>query len=260
MAQPVFKIRIDSDMLRNLALFCKYTKDGNYLKNIDYRKISDDHIKQYFDDYLFIMDKVKSGKLEIYVSRYVIREIEHIDYVMEFKSKFCHTKIIDNNDKIEDLANAYCSPYIENGEKLLPPMDKQYVAAINKVVPTNDCYIMAEATVNFSFLLTNNLQHFIYDKSSPDPQDHRRIDGIRAINVKKGYSRKGKNGDFIPQPMILPKLVRFLRKHLEKEDETLIQKRLKQNNTNKSFNSSKTVSSNNFNNTNNQNNIANNNI
>lgn len=234
MKQEPFKIRIDSDMLRNLALFCRYTKDGSYLKNIDYNKISCEHIKQNFDDYLFIMDKIKSGELEVYISKYVLRENEHIDYVMEFKRKFCYTKITDNKEKIEDLANAYSSPYTENNTEFLPPMDREYIAAFDKVVPSNDCFIMADATVNYSFLLTNNLQHFIYDKSSKDPNDHRRIDGIRAINVKKGYKRKGTNGDFIPQPMVLQKMVRFLRRYYEKRNESLILKITNKNYTLKS--------------------------
>jgi len=229
MTKPSIKLRVDSDIIRNLAHFSKITKEGTSIKYIDTNRISNEHIKQNFEDYLFIMDKIKSGELEIFVSKYVFREVEHIEYVFEFIQKYCSSKFSNNTEEIEKLANAYCNPYTENGEELLPPMNRQYVAAINKVVPTNDCYIMADATVNYSFLLTNNLQDYIYDKTSSNPQDHRRIDGIRAINVQHGYKRKGVNGDFIPQPMVIKKFVRYMRNYSEKSKDNLVTKKYKQN-------------------------------
>ena len=90
-------------------------------------------------------------------------------------------------------------------------MDKQFVAAINKEVPSNDCYIMAQATVDSCYLLTNNLQHFIYDRFSNDINDHRRVDGIKQINIQHGFRKKLENGkEFVPQPIVIKKLVKML--------------------------------------------------
>ena len=204
------RIAVDSDMLRNLAAFYNLTKDGKVIKYNS--SVHNEHINQNLEDYLFLFSYIKQFKIEILVGPVVYNEIKHLDNITNFVEKYCHLTNPDKN-KVKILAKAYSSPYMDKGKTLYQPMEKIYVAAIDSYVPSNDCFIMAEATVNECFLLTNNLKDFIFDNKLGDTDNHRRVEGIRIINTQHKYKRiLQDNIYFIPQPVSFSKLIKQLKK------------------------------------------------
>jgi len=211
-----FKISLDSDALRVLVYFCELTKDGTIFKYNNPKNIKNEHLQLNFEEYTYFFNAIKSRKVKLIVSKYVYNEVKHVQNNVDFINKYCHKNFHTDINNVEELAQAYRNPYIQNGQEMMPPMNKNYIAAINEEVPSNDCYIMADATVNHCNLLTNNLQDFIFDKTMDDPYNHRRLEGIKAINIQKGYKRKLLDkSEFIPQPIVLKKLNKLLRKHIE---------------------------------------------
>ena len=205
------KVAIDSDMLRDLVFFERLTKGGVVFKYKNPWNIDNSTVRKFLDEFTYLYNAVVNNQIELHVSKYVYNEVKHDEYVVAFVEKYCHRNPKVDEAKIEELAHAYSNMIVINGEQELPPINRCYVAAIDKYVPTNDSYIMADATVNRLGLLTNNVCDFIFDKASPDKENHRRIDGIIFINRKFGYKKSGIDGDYIPQPIVIKKLVKYLK-------------------------------------------------
>ena len=202
------KIAVDSDMLRNLTDFYNLTKGGTIFKYSV--NIHNKHIQQNHELYIYLLNLIMKRKLELRVCPTVYREIMHLDNVVKFVEKYCARPTYDAA-KVEKLANAYSSPYKHKGETYYQPMERIFVSAIDKYVPSNDCYIMACATVDYCCLLTNNFADYVFDTHSGDLNNHRRADGIRNINTKFGFKKNVcEHVHFIPQPISLSKLIKSL--------------------------------------------------
>ena len=112
-------------------------------------------------------------------------------------------------EKARKLADAYTKPYFytdRDGKEIQAdaPMKSVFVADINKYVPTNDCYIMAQATVEHCSLLTGNGKDFIFDKRDEDRYNHARVRGITQINIANGYYSETSPGHYVtPKPIML---------------------------------------------------------
>lgn len=204
------KVALDSDMLRNLTDFCRLSKDGTSYKCST--TLNNKHIQQNHEGYVYLFNYIKKRKIELCVCPTVFSEISHLEGVVEFVKKYC-TRTFPDIEKVEKLAKAYSSPYTHKGETFYQPMERIFVSAIDKYVPSNDCYIMACATLDNCCLLTNNLADYVFDNHSGDINNHRRADGIRVINSKFGFKKMiNDHVHFIPQPISFTKLIKQLEK------------------------------------------------
>ena len=83
-------------------------------------------------------------------------------------------------------------------------MKSVFIADINKYVPTNDCYIMAQATIEKCCLLTGNGQDFVFNKRNEDKNVHDRVRGIVHINILNGYYDEAEDEHKItPAPILI---------------------------------------------------------
>ena len=186
--EPLY-FAIDSDILRALTFISisggsthdpLFKKWGGYLRKL-FEKAQNDEIR------LVIVDAV-------------FQESQHSPSLLNFMKKYCYFPKINavnyqkKADKARLLANSYCEPF-EVGDKEYPaPMKKVFHAESRKFSPTNDCYIMAQATLEGVSLITANGKDFIFDEKA-GIENHFRAKGIMNINILKGYYTS-KQGNF----------------------------------------------------------------
>lgn len=177
---------LDSDVLTNLAdldyLRKKYPED----KEIYQLRDKVDHSKQRslsfnFNFYNELLNIAKSGDVRFLITPTAFFECKHIPYLLGFIKKYCYVpKLSIANYKhqeylVRELAKTYCNDYYideinENGEvvsvKHKAPLSPEYNAHYGDLVPSNDAYIMAEATVFNAVLLTENGKLYALGKIS----------------------------------------------------------------------------------------------
>lgn len=203
-------VAIDSDFLRNFSYFyCgKETVEVKKKKN----KVIE-HNSGYF---YHMKDLLESGLVKFVVTSTVFNEVCYSDFYKDFIKNYCMIPKIDSSNyhkyamKVTKLANAYCTEEIgnDNGVKLTA-MHKQYIAAIGETAPSNDAFIMAEATVLGLSLLTCNEKDFIQNKIKQRKSGKTKYEyendivrGIAAINKKHGYVFDSLNN---PDILIVPR-------------------------------------------------------
>lgn len=195
--KPLY-IAIDSDVLRHLTLLNILKKQHG---TIDVRKINDDGLKRDFNYFIRLYNCVLHDEIRLLIVDAVYQESKHSSALIDFMKEYCYfpnVNAINYQDKTEEarkLANAYTESYIYNGEVHEAPMKKVYVADIKKYVPTNDCYIMAQATVEQCPLLTGNGQDYVFNKRSDPYYYNSRVKGIVYVNINNGYFTENANGD-----------------------------------------------------------------
>ena len=213
--KPAKYIAIDSDILRKLAyLDMLQTKN----KTIDVEKIKDEFLRKNYNYFTKLFNFVKEDKLRLLIVDAVYQESKFSPSLTEFIRKYCYFQNINAanyQEKAEEsrrLALAYCKPYTLNGKQKDAPMQLLFVADINKSVPTNDCYIMAQATIEQCCLLTGNGKHFVFNERTSKYREHERVLGIVQINISMGYSEPHeKSGSLMaPKPMLLHDLMPIL--------------------------------------------------
>ena len=91
-------------------------------------------------------------------------------------------------------------------------MHLTFIADMNKSVPTNDCYIMAQATIEQCCLLTANGKHFVFNEKNSNKNIHDRSLGIVQINILQGYCEPhDKTGSLVaPKPILIQDLMTIL--------------------------------------------------
>ena len=94
---------------------------------------------------------------------------------------------MEKKQKVKELAYAYCGAGKPYDPLNPPPMEMKYLAEVGAYCPSNDCYIMAEATIERAVLLTNNKKDFVLNKNISDDESSRLI-GIMKINREFGYA------------------------------------------------------------------------
>lgn len=204
---PSVKIALDSDILRNLAYFCNAS-------NRTHRLMNNQHVYHNLDDYYYLLNCYNNGLIEFRIGKVVYKEIKHLQDILDFIHQFKIKNIDAPEEQVKVMAEAYCNSYYDaNRVKHNAPMHKKYVAADNEYKPSNDAYIMAEATIGSCYLLTNNSRDFI--RYSDNPEEHLRVDGIKIINKQFKFCRLRGNKVFIPQPTTLSHLVKFLKNYTE---------------------------------------------
>lgn len=215
-SKHTINIAIDSDILRELTfLDILKTQYGR----IDVEQIpSHCALKKDFNYFMALYNFITHGELKIVIIDAVYQESKHSESLVNFIKKFCYFPNInaanyqEKAEKARQLASAYCSEYQLDGKTYPAPMKSMFVADINKYVPTNDCYIMAQATIEGLPLLTGNGQDFVFNIKNENKNEHDRVKGITNVNKIYGYSKTDKKGfEVTSAPILLFHLIPLLR-------------------------------------------------
>lgn len=194
---------IDSDILRELTFIDIIKKSNKTLEEIT----TTDPLLEKYGGYLQrLYFKMKTGEINLVIVDAVYQESKHSKSLVDFIKEYCYfpdINAINYQEKAEEarkLANAYCKPFIYNEVEEQAPMKFVFIADINKSVPTNDCYIMAQATIEGISLITANGKDFIFNKRNASIE-HDRSRGITIINEMNGYYDVNSKGKHIaPKP------------------------------------------------------------
>ena len=199
-------IAIDSNILRPLIFLDKIKQKFD---KIDFQKCSDPLLRMYGKHFLRLYKYILEDKIRIVILPTVFAENKHIQNFNNFIVQYCYfTKdfmAIDKqkDEEINNLAMAYCKPYEYNGIIYDAPMQAKYNRYAKQMTPTNDCYIMAEATIENCSLITANGKDFIFDprNSLPGKRNNDRAKGISIINKLNLYYETMPDGHIItPHP------------------------------------------------------------
>ncbi|MBE7075617.1 MAG: hypothetical protein E7375_00920 [Clostridiales bacterium] len=189
-----FYLAIDSDFLRSFSYFLG-GKDS-----LEEKKRRDVNIRNNYGYFGHIKDLMEGDFVRFVVTPTVFQEVKHGESFKNFISKHCIVPQINPenyqrySNKVNELAEAYCTEtsYVE--DHVAAPMHLNYVAAIGKYVPTNDAFIMAEATVLGLSLLTCNVNDFLQSRIWRERAEKSKFEygndiakGISIINKKYHY-------------------------------------------------------------------------
>lgn len=238
---------LDSDVLSNLATIYKLQLDNPNASSTEIKQkiFGNPKLSSVYKNYKFynqILKMAVGDKIRLLVTPTPLFESKHIDGVMDFIEHFCYLpKVNDDKDnqdalKIRELAQAYCHPYIDkNGQKRRAPLNPKYDAHVeylstrnNKLkgflVPSNDAYVLAEATHYGACLITENAKDLIFNAYNQTQQDsyhyeNDRVRGIVEINQQYGYCQTntteffGSKGFIIPRPYSVEGVGKILTYH-----------------------------------------------
>gem|GEM_PF-6108705 len=182
-------IALDSDILRSLAILAPYYTNNVYF---DYKTSKDFILSKYTGYLLRLLDRVVNQKdIRLLVTASTFYEVRNHANALKFINEFCYVPQLDNLS--------------------IPPMEARYFSEVSAYCPTNDCYIMAEATVENACLLTNNAKDFIFNSNFPQDDASRAI-GIIEINRAFGYVDED---DIVPRPFAISMLGPLLKLPIE---------------------------------------------
>jgi hypothetical protein len=183
-----------------------------------------------YNFYCNILSMARQDKIRLLVTPTPFYESKHIYGVVQFVMDFCYLPKVNQETaneealKIRELAQAYCSPYTnKKGEKCKAPINPKYNAYAKYSlmdnnsshrgfwVPTNDAYVMAEATYYGACLITENAKDLLFRPNKKQKQpyssyENERVKGIVEINQKYGYYQPntttffGNKGNLVPRP------------------------------------------------------------
>jgi len=221
-------VAVDSDILRNLTYLDLLKKKYGM---VEIKDVKEPQLVKDFNYYARILNHVKNDDLRLLIVDAVYQESKHSEHLLNFMKEYCYfpnvsaTNYQEKAKKARELAHAYCSPYEFKGQKYGAPMKCVYIADVNKYVPTNDAYIMAQATVEGCCVLTGNKKDFIFDKKQNAGNKDRLI-GIYRINKLSGYYIKSKDKIITSKPVTIPFVVGSLKRdnmfdNLEQEDDKI---------------------------------------
>lgn len=201
-------IAIDSDILRELAFLDILKSEHGH--NIDLEKLpANSALRKHFNYFVRLYNCITYNEIKIVIVDAVYQESKHSETLINFIKKYCYFPNVnainyqERAAKARLLARKYCEEYVHQGETMPAPMKSVFVADINKYVPTNDCYIMAQATIDGLPLLTGNGQDFIFNKRNENRDDHDRVRGITQINIANGYYTTNAKGYQVTSAPIL---------------------------------------------------------
>ena len=204
-----YYIAVDSDIIRALAFADILINSDHY---VDFRKVSDPHIRNYSGYLKKMLRYMHEDKLRIVILNSVYQENKHSPALVNFIIENCYVPSItfENYNKVaqtvQKLAKKYCEPYFDkkSGTYLEPPMIASFDANVQAVAPTNDSYHMAEATLAGVSFVTINGKHFVFNEKEEDKTHNLRSKGIQQINLNEGYYQECEDGR-----IIVPKPFRF---------------------------------------------------
>lgn len=211
-------IAVDSDVLREISFLYLLRKEYGY--SIDPEKLPlNSSLKKDFNYYTRFLNCIEHDELRIVILDAVYQESKHSESLVNFIKEVCYFPNInaanyqEKAEKARKLARAYCSEYVLDGKTMPAPMKSLFIADINKYVPSNDCYIMAQATIEGLPLLTGNGKDFIFNKRNSNRENHDRVKGIAQINISNGYySINAKGNKSTSAPILMYELGPMLKK------------------------------------------------
>lgn len=208
-------LAIDSDILRTLTLLDILKTEYGF---VDIDKIKDSTLKRDFNYFTRLYNAITHNEIKPLIVDAVYQESKHSNSLIEFMKKYCYFPNVnavnyqEKAEKARNLANAYTKSFTYNGENREPPMKAVFVADINKYVPTNDCYIMAQSTIEHCSLLTGNGKDFIFNEKNEDRYAHDRVKGITQVNILNGYFDEDTPGHYItPKPIMINTIAAILK-------------------------------------------------
>jgi len=214
-------IALDSDVLRNLSVMDVLVKNnGGVIDQVAFYnqllKAGDKVLAQNVNFISEVYNLVCQSVSEEYplfkflVTETVWQETRHLPNVVDFIKNYCYVPNINTlnmDKKLEEkhrLAQAYCfGLYDLDGREVCPPPMQKYKKGL-QLIPSNDAYIMAEATREGAAVLTMNGQDYVFDKNGAIGNKNRKC-GIMAINEKLGYGKIVGGKMLLPEPFTLDK-------------------------------------------------------
>ena len=162
--EPLY-FAIDSDVLRSLAFMEKLLKNN---PAYDFRTSQDPLIKKYSGYFKRLFNKMQNNEIRLVIVDAVYQESQHSKCLLEFMKNYCYFPKINavnyqrKSAEARRLAIAYCETFKIGDKEFDAPMKKIFNAESGKFSPTNDCYIMAQATIEGICLITANGRDFIF--------------------------------------------------------------------------------------------------
>lgn len=207
-------IALDSDILRTLATIYPYVSKGIFY---DYKSSNNPHIKKNFNYLSKLIKYAQEDKIRLMVTTTPYHEVRHKTECISFIKDMCYVpnpkNILEQGDyqqKIKELAAAYCGlnePYDPTNP---PPMHPCYVSAIDDCVPPNDAFVQAEAAVENAILLTANAADFIFYKNFR-PDINAKVSKIIEINRRVLNICKDVGYKLISRPFTIETLAAILK-------------------------------------------------
>lgn len=180
-------IAIDSDILRELSFLSILRKEYGHSINPEKLPLNS-ALKKDFNYFINLLNCIEYDDIRIVIVDAVYQESKHSESLIDFIKQYCYFPNItavnyqEKAEKARKLAKAYCSEYIYEDEEKPAPMKSVFIADINKYAPSNDCYIMAQATIEGLPLLTGNGKDFVFNNRNPNnsqrKNNHDRFKGI----------------------------------------------------------------------------------
>lgn len=218
--KPLY-LALDSDILRTITFLEVLKTEHGF---IDINKIHNKVLKDDFNYFIKLLNAINQNEIRPLIVDAVYQESKHSDSLIAFMKKYCYFPNVnavnyqEKAEKARKLANAYTKPYTyidryDGKEKQAQaPMKSVFIADINKYVPTNDCYIMAQATIENCPLLTGNGKDFIFNQRNEDKYAHERVKGIIDINILNGYYKTNNIGNKITtKPVMINTIASILK-------------------------------------------------
>ena len=195
----MYYVAVDSDILRAFAFVATGDNIGQVDKGCSLIKYCQNNLK--------LLKKFASeNKLTLVITETVYGECSAMPALKTFMDKD-YFKIVPTIDRdlVHGIAEAYTNPVIlDDGTTMKKPMETHYVAALGKTAPTNDCYIMAEASVLGIDLLTFNYRDYMMYDNKPSI----RVAAIAKINRELGLLFDNVNGEKdVPRPLKIDQFV-----------------------------------------------------
>lgn len=227
-------IALDSDIIRVFAWADSMIKQG--------KKITDDEnaktnyfLCNYANETQTLLNLAYDDKIRFFLTKTVYRESKHLTTIAShplyhFITDLCYCPDVNSKEykesdqkKVQSLADAYCE--VVHGE--YSAMRATYVELSQAYGPTNDAYIMAQATIaGCACLLTDNRRDFIFnDRINKYGSD--RKNAIMSINTKNEYGKYLNGKFFVTKPVSILSLMNAitlqpdLKNFLTVDDKTL---------------------------------------
>lgn len=186
--EPLY-FAIDSDVLRTLTFIDKLYTEG---KDLDFKYSSDPLLNRWGGYFKRLYFKAQNDEIRLVIVDAVYQESQHSKSLLTFMKKYCYfpkVNLVNYQRKsaaARELANAYCEPVKVGDREYSAPMKKVFNAANGTFSPSNDCFIMAQATIEEISLITANGRDFIFDDKI-GKENHDRAKGIINVNISNGY-------------------------------------------------------------------------
>ncbi|MBO5954565.1 MAG: hypothetical protein J6Q13_01190 [Clostridia bacterium] len=180
---------IDSDILRALRLIDIIMESG---QRYDFANSPDTLLKKWGGYLRKLYQRMKNDEIRLVIVDAVYQESQHSVSLLTFMKNYCYFPKINAVNyqrkaaEARRLANAYCESFEVGDKEIAAPMKKVFNAQSGTFSPTNDCYIMAQATIEGISLITANGKDFIFDEKA-GVENHNRAKGIMNINIARGY-------------------------------------------------------------------------